>query len=163
MKPGEIRLLTIGIGCAVMLVPAFLARDSFNGPFSSGDTEFELEMDTSTLEDLAELLVAAEKWQLTKDGRIDVYRMVAEEYGDGSWNYMYHSYRHDGMPSEADVRKGDYRRFPWMRKRGTPERTKREPLLWERSADDDGIRLVAFTNGTVEPVDEETWAEMKPE
>lgn len=57
-------------------------------------------------------------------------------------------------PTEAEVQQGDYTNFPWARYRGDGKIPgRRVPLLWSKEPDEDGLSVVAFSDGGGEILD----------
>ncbi len=89
-----------------------------------------------------------------KDGALDPYDLLRS--GDLVPEHVktFRSTRLGVGPTEEEVREGDYTNFPWARYRGDGRvRGRRVPLLWDREADEDGLCVVAFSDGSAEVLD----------
>jgi len=132
--------------------------------------KFERAEDQHSLRILIQLFAESERIHASPDGRVDVYRMLIDSrLMDERAIQILRSVRAGSGPTEAEVRAGDYRSFPWERAfardiqrawtlgTGAKRRDRNvsaQPVLWEREPHHGGY-LVAFTNGVVRFVPED--------
>jgi len=112
--------------------------------------------DTNNLRMLAGLLVArSADGRLQMDrGALDVYALVRSGDLKGEGLKILRSARSGVVPTDAEIERGDYRNFPWERYRGDGKLEGPPfPLLWEKTPDDEGKVLVAFSDSNVRLVE----------
>lgn len=120
--------------------------------------------DTNSLRNIIGLLVQREAFPFAADGRLDAYAAFEPDDPADGIEYL-RSVRAGKGPTLREVRARDYRNFPWVRYQRTgrepPTPGKgRVPLLWDGHPDQEGVRVVAFSNGAVKWIEDEEFREL---
>lgn len=91
---------------------------------------------------------ASREVPLDEQGRIDVYSLVRDgSLAEKDALVWFHSERTARGPSAAEIKAGDYTRFPYQRFKGRVKPGWPLPLLWDRTAALNGDRLLAYADG----------------
>lgn len=98
-------------------------------------------------------LVMSRKPLPMKDGQLDVYALVRS--GDiRKDDYVILRRWPEKIPSDEEIERGDYTRFPYDRYRGTGELEPRPiPLVWDKEPDSEGVFIVGMSDGSTRSMD----------
>jgi len=110
--------------------------------------------DSNNLRQIAGLAAASANLPM-RDGAFDPYDFVKKGEIAGTNISVLRSQRSGVGPTEEEARADDYTNFPWERYRGErrPWDAPPFPLLRDKKPDEDGIVLVAFSDGSVQQWD----------
>jgi len=138
--------LAVGIVAAVIR----LTEPRLIGPTRSVAERME---DTNNLRQIIGPVVDSGRLPI-RDGAFDPYQLVAKGQHFRAGYRILWSKRSGTGPTDEEVERGDYTNFPWERYRGDGKLEGAPvPLLWEKTPDDRGKVLVAFSDGTVSYAD----------
>jgi len=113
-------------------------------------------LDARTMQKLAIIVLDHGASHTAPDGRIAICSLLANGiHAPDTRTSLCYSERAKSGPSESDVARGNYAAFPWARAKGQIFSWHRiRPLFWEPNPMPDGLRLVAFSDGSVKILDE---------
>jgi hypothetical protein len=110
--------------------------------------------ETNRLKQMIQCLISMDgtKFPRLKDGTIDAYAIVRAGVVENHTFAELTQNRHGLTQAPiADIGKGNYRNFPYERggRWAIKSSTRASPVLWEKTADRNGMVVVAFSNGAV--------------
>ncbi|MHC4956840.1 MAG: hypothetical protein ACYTGN_00595 [Planctomycetota bacterium] len=148
-----IRLTLLVAGACAFWFGVFVYFIPTSPPYPPGKLE-----DMNSLRNMLGLLTEREAFPFDADGRVAAYAAVEphelEEFLD-----VFQSVQRKTGPTLTEARAHDYRNFPWVRyKRVDGKEPKpgegRVPILWAPQPDEEGLRVVGFSNGAVKWIEE---------
>lgn len=121
--------------------------------------------DRNRLDNLSDLVhFAKPDVPLAKDGRIDIYKLVLEGARLESMQVdICYSRRTKTGPTLAEIKAGDYAKFPFQRRKGKVPAKGKVPVMWDEQPDEKGRRLVGYSDGSARLVPREEWTKINPE
>jgi hypothetical protein len=141
-------VVVVGVlaGLVVVLIPR------------SSDARNRLEDHNNLRQIVGVFLISSTELPLAPDGRLDVYAVVRKREVDRDHCSIFRSARSGKGPSWDEIQAGDYRNFPYRRRRGAVDRRSAVPvpILWDPEPTKDE-RLVAYSDFSVRFVDEATF------